>query len=326
MKFGLANIATLCAALGHPQRRVPVGHRRRHQRQGIGHGDGRHGAARRRASQRALHVAASGAARGTVRHRRPGGRAGGARACGRAHPRRRRSVSSRRASSRRCRPSSSARRPSPSSCSARRASTWPCSKSGSAAASTPPTSSRPIAAAIVSIDFDHEEQLGHTLASIAAEKAGRHQAGDPGRLRPAADGGARRDRGGLRASSRRRSSGPTRIAALIGSRRGACRSRSPGAHQQANAAVAVRLLEAIDQDAGAAVCASARTRCARGSPTAAWPGRLETFTRGDCRDPARRGAQSGRRARAGVLSASRPLPAGSRSSSARCATRRCARC
>ena len=37
----------------------------------------------------------------------------------------------------------------------------------------------PIAAAIVSIDFDHEEQLGHTLASIAAEKAGVIKPGIP---------------------------------------------------------------------------------------------------------------------------------------------------
>ena len=50
----------------------------------------------------------------------------------------------------------------------------------------------PIAAAIVSIDFDHEEQLGHTLASIAAEKAGIVKTGDSGRLRSAAGGGARR--------------------------------------------------------------------------------------------------------------------------------------
>jgi dihydrofolate synthase/folylpolyglutamate synthase len=37
----------------------------------------------------------------------------------------------------------------------------------------------PIAAAVVSIDFDHEEQLGHTLASIAAEKAGVIKPGIP---------------------------------------------------------------------------------------------------------------------------------------------------
>ena len=75
MKFGLANIATLCAALGHPERAFRVHHRRRHERQGFGHRDGRDGAARRRTPHRALHVAPPGPARRAVRHRRPGGRA-----------------------------------------------------------------------------------------------------------------------------------------------------------------------------------------------------------------------------------------------------------
>ena len=39
-------------ALGHPERDVPIDPRRRHQRQGLGHGDGRRGAARRRATAR----------------------------------------------------------------------------------------------------------------------------------------------------------------------------------------------------------------------------------------------------------------------------------
>ena len=37
----------------------------------------------------------------------------------------------------------------------------------------------PVAAAIVSIDFDHEAQLGHTLTAIAAEKAGIVRRGIP---------------------------------------------------------------------------------------------------------------------------------------------------
>ena len=37
----------------------------------------------------------------------------------------------------------------------------------------------PIAAAITSIDFDHEAQLGHTLESIAFEKAGVIKPGMP---------------------------------------------------------------------------------------------------------------------------------------------------
>ena len=49
---------------------------RRHQRQGIGGGDGRARLARRRPSHRALHLTAPGAARGARRHRRHSGRRG----------------------------------------------------------------------------------------------------------------------------------------------------------------------------------------------------------------------------------------------------------
>ena len=41
MKFGLENIARLCAALGHPERAFRSIVDRRHQRQGLGHRDGR---------------------------------------------------------------------------------------------------------------------------------------------------------------------------------------------------------------------------------------------------------------------------------------------
>ena len=37
----------------------------------------------------------------------------------------------------------------------------------------------PVAAAITSIDFDHEQYLGNTLAAIAAEKAGVVRPGIP---------------------------------------------------------------------------------------------------------------------------------------------------
>ena len=52
MKLGLENIRRSCAALGHPERAYPLDHRRRHQRQGIGHRDGRRGAPRRRPPHR----------------------------------------------------------------------------------------------------------------------------------------------------------------------------------------------------------------------------------------------------------------------------------
>ena len=76
----------------------------------------------------------------------------------------------------------------------------------------------PVATAITSIDFDHEALLGTTLAAIAAEKAGHHQAGVPvvvGPLPPeaerscssvaaAAERAGGRERRQLDAASRRR--------------------------------------------------------------------------------------------------------------------------
>ena len=50
IKLGLENITRLCAALGHPERTLRVAARRRHQRQGVGHGDGARRAAWPRAS------------------------------------------------------------------------------------------------------------------------------------------------------------------------------------------------------------------------------------------------------------------------------------
>ena len=183
----------------------------------------------------------------------------------------------------------------------------------------------PIAAAIVSIDFDHEEQLGHTLAAIAAEKAGVIKPGIPVVCGPlpaeALDVIAR----GLRRSKGRRSSGPTPTRRWPrGSRR--CRSALAGAHQRANAAVAVRLLEAIDRDAVAAFAVGAERASARASRRRAWPGRLESFTvaasAGSC---STRRTTRPARARWRLISV-RPHRTASRWCSARCATRRCARC
>ena len=63
IKFGLDNIRALVDALGHPERAFRSRARRRHQRQGLGHGDGRRGAARGRPSHRPLHLAPSGRSR-----------------------------------------------------------------------------------------------------------------------------------------------------------------------------------------------------------------------------------------------------------------------
>jgi dihydrofolate synthase/folylpolyglutamate synthase len=131
----------------------------------------------------------------------------------------------------------------------------------------------PIAAAIVSIDFDHQAQLGDTLASIAAEKAGIVKPGVPvvcGAIageamqvieRIAADAGAPVVRAGDDPAL------AARVAELPVS--------LPGEHQRANAAVALRLLETIDADPRHGIRVPETARLA-GLATATWPGRLET--------------------------------------------------
>jgi len=132
----------------------------------------------------------------------------------------------------------------------------------------------PVVTAIVSIDFDHQAQLGETLASIAAEKAGILKPGVPvicGAMpadamaviaRTAAERGAplvtTADDGAL----------ADRVAAIPLS--------LPGAHQRLNAAVALRLLEILDGDATHGVRVGEAARRA-GLATARWPGRLETL-------------------------------------------------
>jgi dihydrofolate synthase/folylpolyglutamate synthase len=138
----------------------------------------------------------------------------------------------------------------------------------------------PIAAAVVSIDFDHEEQLGHTLASIAAEKAGVIKPGIPvvcGPLPAEALGviAAVCDEQG---ATLIRTDTDTALAARVASLPVAL----PGDHQKANAAVALRLLEAIDRDTARGLRIGEDAMHA-GITTAVWPGRLETFTMDGCR-------------------------------------------
>ena len=137
----------------------------------------------------------------------------------------------------------------------------------------------PIAAAIVSIDFDHEEQLGDSLASIAAEKAGVIKPGIPVVCGPLPDEALR-------------------VIASVCAERGATLIRTdtdaaltarvesmplslPGAHQRANAAVALRLLEAIDGDPSRGLPVGAEARRA-GLTSTVWPGRIERFEVGGC--------------------------------------------
>ena len=133
----------------------------------------------------------------------------------------------------------------------------------------------PIAEAIVSIDFDHQAQLGNTLASIAAEKAGIIKPGVPvvcgamPREAMAVIARVADERGATLVRAGDDEGLAERIAALP--------LALPGAHQRANAAVALRLLETLDADTRHGIRVNERARVA-GLTTVAWPGRLETVT------------------------------------------------
>ena len=121
--------------------------------------------------------------------------------------------------------------------------------------------------AITSIGLDHQQYLGHTIAEIAREKAGIIKPGVPvviGRLGTEAvdvveEVAARLEAPIVRADADALAPyAPLRIALR-------------GAHQVANAAVAVRVLEQVDRQ-GVSVSA-ADTRL--GFEQVVWPGRLE---------------------------------------------------
>ncbi len=174
----------------------------------------------------------------------------------------------------------------------------------------------PVVTAITSIDFDHQQYLGTTLADIAGEKAGIIKPGVPvvvGDLGPEAmaaveriarESGAEivRARAGITLT---RPSAGTATANVFNLRTpdrdyGPLTLALRGEHQIANAIVAVRLLERLDRS-GVRVPADAIrgrigaghvARTARSSHTGRRTG-----------DDSRRGAQSGRRRGAGVLPA-----------------------
>jgi dihydrofolate synthase/folylpolyglutamate synthase len=129
----------------------------------------------------------------------------------------------------------------------------------------------PIAAAITSIDFDHEAQLGHTIESIAFEKAGIVKPGIPvvcGPLRPDAEAVIARVCA-ERSARLVRFDDEEAIAGLVEHVALGLR----GAHQAINARIAARLLHEVDR-AGIAVDAGA---IRSGLRDVAWPGRLERF-------------------------------------------------
>jgi dihydrofolate synthase / folylpolyglutamate synthase len=148
----------------------------------------------------------------------------------------------------------------------------------------------PVATAITSIDFDHEKYLGTTLAEIAAEKAGIIKPGVPvvvGDVGPDAWAAIERVARARGAELIRARDGvvltPVTSPANAGN---AFTLRTPvrdygqvslalrGAHQTANAVVAVRLLETLEAY-GVAVSAGA---IIDGLARVSWPGRLDYRT------------------------------------------------
>jgi dihydrofolate synthase / folylpolyglutamate synthase len=138
----------------------------------------------------------------------------------------------------------------------------------------------PMAAAIVSIDIDHEAQLGTSIAGIAAEKAGVIKPGIPvvcGPLPPEALAVIE----GVCAERHARLI-RTDLDGRLAARVAAIPLSLPGEHQRANAAVAMQVLELIDGDDTLDLPVSADAMRA-GLMTASWPGRLERFTLDGCR-------------------------------------------
>jgi dihydrofolate synthase/folylpolyglutamate synthase len=138
----------------------------------------------------------------------------------------------------------------------------------------------PLASAIVSVDFDHQEFLGHSLAAIAGEKAGVLRAGRTTVVGPVADEAraaieARAQEAGARLAFVRDDTRPVEredaVDVLTPHGRYAGLRPLPGAHQRDNLLVAVRLLE----EARAAGLPADLGGLPRGIAATRWPGRLE---------------------------------------------------
>jgi dihydrofolate synthase/folylpolyglutamate synthase len=132
----------------------------------------------------------------------------------------------------------------------------------------------PLAVAITSIDFDHQAQLGNTIESIAREKAGIVKAPIPVVCGPLPDAALRVIREvcearGARLIMAEGRCDPTAVATDVP-------LSLRGAHQRANAAVAVCLLRELD-GLGFPVT---RAALQAALTDVVWPGRLETFEYG----------------------------------------------
>lgn len=145
----------------------------------------------------------------------------------------------------------------------------------------------PITTAITSIDFDHQAQLGNTLESIAREKAGVAKSGVPmvcGRVPEAAARVIREVCESQRAPLIRvsdvvhiepRDDGET-VDVRIGTRSlDTIRLSLPGRHQRENAAVAVAVMTEVSKRGVPIPDAAIRN----GLTEAHWPARLERFVR-----------------------------------------------
>jgi dihydrofolate synthase/folylpolyglutamate synthase len=147
----------------------------------------------------------------------------------------------------------------------------------------------PIAAAIVSIDFDHQAQLGDTLTSIAREKAGIIKSGIPVVCGPLPD--EARDVIERTCVGRKAPFLPAdREVKVDGDQTHGLRFRTPrlsvsdvrlaleGRHQIDNAKVALGLLDVLDERGFRSDASAARA----GLTQTLWPGRLERFSAPGC--------------------------------------------
>jgi dihydrofolate synthase / folylpolyglutamate synthase len=131
----------------------------------------------------------------------------------------------------------------------------------------------PLVCAITTIDFDHQAQLGSTIRSIAAEKAGIIKPSVPvviGRLPAQAEEVILEKARELEAPILRALDGAPLPSGLELS--------LPGAHQRDNALVAMGILHEL-RPRGFVVDEGAIERALA---TVRWPGRLERFRRGEC--------------------------------------------
>ena len=149
----------------------------------------------------------------------------------------------------------------------------------------------PVATAITSIAYDHQQYLGSTLAEIAREKGGIIKPRVPvvvGELEAepfAAIADIARERGAPMVSAVDGVAVTRRAAGTIGLRTpardyGDVTMGLQGAHQIGNALVAVRILELLDSQGMAVPIDAVRSGLARPS----WPGRLDLRRLGDGRE------------------------------------------